>query len=176
MSFGSAGASAALRLSKSYISRIHTWSVLASSCCSPLQPSCFMFSRFLPRTGLPGRHSSHPRRQARERVEDSWQKNHRPLRREPAAGGHRPDRRGACLLRDGPGEKMKERLWVHGSITAFGFYSDTFSFFPGFRVGSTDRFCLELACLLTDVHSGFKPAIGTRTDLAVSFHKADCLG
>lgn len=70
---------------------------------------CFIlyFSRFLPRPGLPRRHSSYSSRQACERVENSWEKNYCPLRRESAAGRHRFDRRRTRLLRDGPGKKTE---------------------------------------------------------------------
>ena len=54
--------------------------------------------------GVPRRNPAHPGGQARERVEVSRKEDGSAVRGEPATGRHRPQRRGARLLRDGPSE------------------------------------------------------------------------
>ena len=61
---------------------------------------------------LPRWHPSHPSRQACERVANTWQEKHHQVRRQPAAGGHRPHRGWARLLWDGPSE-------LHSSLSRF---------------------------------------------------------
>ena len=54
--------------------------------------------------GVPRRDPSHPGGQAGERVEVPGEEDGGAVRRQPETGRHRPQRRGARLLRDGPGE------------------------------------------------------------------------
>ena len=66
--------------------------------------------------GVPRRHPAHPRGQARERVEVSRKEDGGAVRGEPAAGRHRPQRRRARLLRDGPSEYNTPSMVYYGHL------------------------------------------------------------